>query len=338
MHISAREITLRTLTRGVMLGLIIGASNPAAAQTRWRLTHSVAADRWFDSMARLRLSPGGSLAWYGLTRGAVPSWQPDAARAITLEVLHFAPLYYPSASPSEFASAIRAGASGATAPTARASFLVAVLGATIVAPTDRALLASIGAFAESSATPTGVSAERLTALQAIWDSVYAPALAPFLRARKLEGGLLMVVPALGPEGRIFEGRPDDTGDNVIAVTDGARSTIAEAPLLAAVRELCASLVTTTLDRVVATPGGPKHDAAAATRASVRCGAKLIERSLPSRIERYHLLWSQFGGATSFDAAFPPLKNVDSAIDVALQEIFARSVTSLPLRSKEVVVR
>jgi hypothetical protein len=337
MHIFTREITLRTLTRGVMLVLMIGASHPAAAQARWRLTHSAAADRWFESMARLRLSPGGSLPWYGPTRGAVPSWQPAAARAITLEVLHFAPLYYPSASPSEFTSAIRAGASGATAPTARASFLVAVLSATIVAPTDRALLASIGVFAEGSATPTGVSAERLTALQAIWDSVYAPALVPFLRTRKLEGGLLMVVPALGPEGRIFEGHPDDTSDNVIAVTDGARSTIAEAPLLAAVRELCASLVTTTLDRAAAA-GGPIHNAAAATRASVRCGAKLIERALPSRVESYRLLWSQFGGATSFDAAFPPLKNVDSAIDVALQEIFARSFTSLPLRLKEVVAR
>ena len=166
----------------------------------------------------------------------------------------------------------------------------------------------------------------------------SPALAPFLRARKLEGGLLMVVPALGPEGRIFEGQPDDTGDNVIAVTDGARSTIAEAPLLAAVRELCASLVTQLLDRLAVAPGGPKHDAAAATRASVRCGAKLIERSLPSRTESYHLLWSQFGGATSFDAAFPSQKNVDSAIDGALQEIFARSVASLPFRSKEVVSR
>jgi hypothetical protein len=328
--ISASRITRRTLTRGVMLVLILGAVHPAAAQSRWRLTHSVAADRWFESIARLRLSPGGSLAWYSPTQGTVPSWQPEAARAATLEVLHFAPLYYPSASPSEFASAIRAGATGTSAPTARASFLVGILTATIVAPSDRALLASIGAFVESSPTPSGVSVQRLTALQAIWDSVYSPTLAPFLRARKLDGGLLMIVPALGPEGRIFEGRPDDSSDNVIAVTDGARSTIAEAPLLAAVRELCASLVTTTLDRLAAAPGGPKHDAAAATRASVRCGASLIERALPSRIERYHLLWSQFGGNTSFDAAFPPLRNVDSAIDVAIQKIFARSVTSLPL--------
>ena len=313
-NIFVRKITLRTLVRGVMLVVIVGAVHPAGAQTRWRLTHSIAADRWFEAMARLRLSPAGSLAWYGPTRGAVPSWQPDAARAVTLEVLHFAPLYYPSASPSEFASAVRAGASGAPAPTARASFLVAVLTATIVAPADRVLLAAIGTFAESGATPRGVSAERLTALQTIWDSAYAPALAPFLRARKLEGGLLMVVPALGPEGRIFEGQPDDTG------------------------ELCASLVTQLLDRLAVAPGGPKHDAAAATRASVRCGAKLIERSLPSRTESYHLLWSQFGGATSFDAAFPSQKNVDSAIDGALQEIFARSVASLPFRSKEVVSR
>ena len=304
------------------LGLVLAAS-PSWAQAHWRVASSAAADRWFAAMAQLDLPVPGAFAFYVKAPRPPPPWRSQAAQTRALDVLHFVPLYFPSATPAALVAGVRAAAQGLPAPTARASFLVSALQRTVTAANDRRLLSLVAGLADS--TPgmpnmPNMPNDRLTALQAMWDSTYAPVLAPYLSARRLDGGLLFVSPPLGPEGRIFEGRPEDRGDNVIAVGEVTDSGISEAPLLSAVREFCAPLITE-----LSAERRWHDDPAAAGRATVRCGLALIDRALPTRSAMYRALWARHAHTTKFSEGFPPHPDEDAAIDAALQRAFGAHV-------------
>ncbi|MBI3567077.1 MAG: hypothetical protein HY084_02585 [Gemmatimonadetes bacterium] len=291
------------------------AATAAQARARWRVTSSPAADRWFTAMARLALPTPGALAYYE-PAAAPPPWRARVARTPAFEVLHFVPLWYPSGTATDLTAAVRAAALDRAEPTPRAAFLVAALRRSI-APADRAALLRVAALVDSAEVP-GVPATRLASLQAVWDSAYAPALAPYLASRRLDGGVLFVSPPLGAEGRIFEGVPADRHDNVLAVGVARGSAVDEAPLLAAVRETCAPLVT----ELAADHRVWRDDPAAAGRATVRCGAALLDRALPARSAAYRVLWAWHAGARRYTDAFPPNAAEDAAIDAALRRAFA----------------
>ena len=280
-------------------GLVLAAT-PSWAQGHWRVASSAAADRWFSAMAQLDLPVPGALAFYVKSPRPPPSWRSEAVRAHALDVLHFVPLYFPSATVAALMGGVRAAAQGQPIPTPRATFLISVLQRTITTTNDRRLLSHIAALADSTASEPAVSDDRLTALQAIWDSTYAPALAPYLTARRLDGGLLFISKPLGPEGRIFEGRPEDRGDNVIAVGESTESGLSEAPLLSAVREMCAPLITTLSAEL-----RWHDDPITAGRATVRCGSALIDRALPTRSAMYRALWARHAHMAKFSEGFPP---------------------------------
>lgn len=286
------------------------------AQSGWRVVSAPAADRWFAAMARLDLPTPGVLGYYARSALPAPAWRSGVAHSPALEVLHFAPLYYPSGTAAALVNAARAAALDQPAPVPRASFVVGALRGTIVTPTDRRALLMIAALADS-AEVSPVPPARIAALQVAWDSAYAPALAPYLAARRLDGGVLMVSSPLGAEGRIFVGRPGDRGDNVIAVGTAWGSGVAEAPLLAAVRETCAPLVT----ELSADRPAWRDDPVAVSRATVRCGAALMDRAVPSRAAAYRALWAWHAGAQRFTEAFPPRPNEDAAIGAALDRAF-----------------
>jgi hypothetical protein len=63
----------------------------------------------------------------------------------------------------------------------------------------------------------------LSTLQETWDDRFAAALAGYLQGVKLEQGIIVVTPPLGPEGRIFEGDPANRSDNLIAVRAAHRA-------------------------------------------------------------------------------------------------------------------
>ena len=301
------------------IGLALAAS-PSWAQAHWRVTSSAVADRWFAAMAQLDLPVPGTLAFYLRAPRPPPSWRSEAVQTHALDVLHFVPLYFPSATPATLIAGLRAAATGLPAPTARASFLVSALHRTITAPSDRRLLILAAGLADSAPATPPIPEHRLIALQAIWDSVYAPVLAPYLSAQRLDGGLIFISPFLGPEGRIFEGRPEDRGDNVIAVGESTESGISEAPLLSAVRELCAPLITTSSAEL-----RWHDDPVTAARATVRCGCALIDRALPSRSAMYRALWARHAHTATFSEGFPPNPGEDAAIDSALQRAFGARV-------------
>ena len=302
------------------LGLAFAAS-PSWAQAHWRVASSAAADRWFSAMALLDLPVPGTLSFYITVPRPPPRWRSDATRAPALDVLHFVPLYFPTATPAALFAGVRAAAEGQPAPSPRATFLVNALQRTITTTNDRRLLSLIAALADSTVGGPAMPDDRLAALQATWDFTYAPALAPYLSARRLDGGLLFVSQPLGPEGRIFEGRPDDRGDNVIAVGESTDSGLSEAPLLAAVRELCAPLIT----ELSADRHTWQGDPSAAGRATVRCGCALIDRALPTRSAMYRTLWARLAHTATFSESFPPNPGEDAAIDSALQHAFGAHV-------------
>ena len=329
----ARRLRSRALAAVTAVGLLSGVANGLGAQAHWVVARSAAADRWFGAAAELELPVPGSLRFYVPGARSSPAWRDAATRAHALEIVHFAPLYYPSATPAELIGAARAASEGRPAPAPRATLLVGALQQTIAGPRDRELLSNFVAFAErvrAGPAVSPVSTERLAALQRAWDSTYAPALAPFLASRRLDGGLLLVVPSIAAEGRIFTGRWADRTDNVIAVGDHAGIDIPDAPLLAAVRELCAPLVTelSTSGRArttgTAIAGALHDDPASASRASVRCGAALLDTALPSRAATYRALWARLAGVARFTDAFPPDVAADTVIGIAIRGAFASS--------------
>ncbi|MDE3097682.1 MAG: hypothetical protein KGK07_16975, partial [Chloroflexota bacterium] len=59
----------------------------------------------------------------------------------------------------------------------------------------------------------------------------------------------------------------------------------------------------------------------ASQATVRCGAAVVDRTLPSRAASYRTFWARQAGARRYDDAFPPRPSEDAAIDAALRRAF-----------------
>ena len=279
-------------------------------------------------MAALDLPTPGALPFYA-ARGRAPEALRTAMRSDrAFDILHFAPLYFPSATPAALIAVVRAvGVDPPAGTAARGRFLLGALTASFPKPDQRSRLFALADFADGLAEEPPVAAGRLVALQSRWNADFAPALAPYLRAHRLDGGVILVVPALGAEGRIFAGRPDDRGDNVIAVGDHPSARDGDAPLFAAIRELCFATVTPALAALTAAPNATD----AATRASagaVRCGAALLDLTLPLRAPAYRAFWASLARTDAFDAAFPP----DAALDSAITSALRRDVRGMARRS------
>ena len=274
----------------------------------WRFAAPEAGAAWFQALDALHLASPGALPFYR-TPGS-----PQSALARTIssgsgyEILHFVPLYYPSASPAALARALRDAAASSAVPSApRAAFLVGVLRATL--PTD-ALRAPLAALADAleHSQPATVSTAAIERWQHEWDRRFASALAPFLHAERLDGGMVMISAALGPEGRLFAGRPDDRSDNVAAVGTLDAPPDADVPLFALVRELCFPVVSRAADQAPALRASRADAARRSSMAAVRCGAELLDRLLPAEAAAYRDHWRHATGlsdGTDFDSLFPP---------------------------------
>jgi hypothetical protein len=277
-------------------------------------------------LADARAPGAGAFAFVAPTAAPMPL-PSSTARALAasrdFEILHFVPLYHPSADRAALASALRAAAvTPARAPTARAEFLVAALTQSLSADARRAHLPALAAALEERRVeaPDPV---RLAALQRALDSLYRPALLPWLRAERLDAGRLIVSPSIGPEGRLFAATAD-RADNLAAVGAFPRDPDPEAPLLAFAREICFPVVTRASQGA---RGFSVADAASARRAglaAVRCGAQLLDTLLPSRAEAYRAFWLRQSGAPEgrarFEQIFPPDEALTAAITAAVRRV------------------
>ena len=308
------------LAIGAVAALFVAlAAAPAHAQ--WRIASSPAANAWYDVLDLLRLGGRGALP---LTRTPGDPVAP-LARVLAAErfdLLQFVPLYYPSATPAALADALE-DAAGSSAPRApRAQFLVGAIRSALPDARDRQRVAEL-AVALRRTMPQGADPARLTAWQSDWDRRFAAALGPFLARERLDGGILWVVPSLGPEGRLFAGVPADRRDNLIAVGEPRANDDADAPLFAAVRELCFPLVSRVADRMAdftKRAGGAPQAERRASIAAVRCGAELLDRFASAESKAYRAHWLRVGAGDAFDARYPPDPILSAPVLAALSEL------------------
>ena len=292
----------------------------------WRITAPDASAAWFTLLAELRLGGAGAFPFVSATGTRHPLATTLAGRR-EFEVLHFVPLYYPSASRAALADALRAAAvTPARAPAPRAELVVAVLVNALSVDARREVLPAL-ATAYEAVQPVLPAPDRLARWQERLDVLYAPALEPWLRAERLDAGRLIVSEAIGAEGRIFAGTTD-RADNLIAVGTSSDDPDPDAPLLAFTRELCYPAVTRAAARA---PGFNAADPASARRtslAAVRCGADLLDRLLPARADAYRAFWLRRTGQpaelTRFDAVFPADPALRADLTASLGRVAATS--------------
>jgi hypothetical protein len=292
---------------------------------RWTVRAPDAALAWFALLADLRLQGAGPFPLVASPPGPAPPSFRELATGVAareFEVLHFVPLYHPSADRGALAAAIRAAASTpARAPAPRAELVVAVLSRSISADARRDRLPAI-ADALGQVRHTAPSPDRMAAWQQRLDSLYLPALAPWLRAERLDAGTLIVSPAIGAEGRLFAGTAD-RADNLVAVGTFPDDPESDAPLLAFARELCFPAVTRAAGAARGFDAADPRSARRASIAAVRCGAELLDRLVPSRAAAYRAFWLRRAGTRDggdFDAAFPADPALRESLAAALRRV------------------
>lgn len=309
--------------------LIAGVGTPVDAQrrattpARWTVVAPDGALAWFELMADLRLPGAGAFPLVDVRdRPIAPAERALAdalARTRESEILHFAPLYHPSADRTALAAALRGAASTPPrAPTPRAELLVGALSRSLAGDLRSARLPELAAALERRPKVVPPATARIRLLQRELDSLYLPALAPWLELERLDAGHLIVAPGIGTEGRIFSGT-QDRSDNQVAVGDFAADADPYAPLLAFVRELCFPAVTRASQGVAGFDASNADGARRASLAAVRCGAALLDARLPSRADAYRAFWSR-RAAADFDRAFPADPAIAGAVDRAIARL------------------
>lgn len=316
MNIAISRNTRQTLAVAVVLAFLV----PATAAAQWRLASPPAAASWFHVLDSIGVAGTGAFRFTASGAERPTELGRALSRGGRYDILHFVPLYYPSAGTAALADAV-AQAAGNDSPSApRAQFLVGALRQALPSSATRAPLLVLADGVRRSAARR-VTAETLDALQAHWNRALAPALAAFLHDQQLDAGLLWVIPALGPEGRLFAGVATDRTDNIVAVA--ASPADSHGPLYAAVRELCFPLVSRTAEvsrEFRRTAGSPADDARRAGIAAVRCGAELLDRVAPAEAGPYRAHWLRVANrGAAFDAAFP----ADAVLAPSIRAALAR---------------
>jgi hypothetical protein len=293
----------------------LGAPPSLAGQRAWTLVEAPHVDLWFHGLAVVGFGGFGPLPLYDAGYAArmrrvkdslgvsptVLDRQAERLRSAfeqdsNFEVLHFVPLYFAAADREGMLEALRAVArqrAGIPSVTdARTRFGAAAVASVLRSPEERRLLGELvdaldrewrqfygGYWAQRSER----AAPRVAALQAEWDARFAPALAGYLSELRLDRGIVFLSPALGSDGRIFEGDPADRGDNLVAVRFPEADDAADLPLHAAMRELCYPAVRRALGEAGRATGSTPADRIGAERTSgSRRGAGACRARAPHR--------------------------------------------------------
>lgn len=235
----------------------------------------------------------------------------------TFEVLHFLPLYFGLSDVGEMLDAIERVAEGGE-PTDFGSGIVASV---FRSRSQRRLLVRFVAALRVEwetfyrAYWTESRTQRTRALgeaQRLWGQELAPVLQRFLDTRGLAGGVVVASEAVGQEGRVFSGDPSDPSDNMAAVMLDPEAGADAALLL--VRELCYPLVSQAVERLHLGAGDRVFAERMSSRASVRCGAMLLERHASRYAEPYRRLFLGAVGETdSSTETFERMFQVDEAL-------------------------
>jgi hypothetical protein len=289
-----------------------GAEHPDSG---WTVRASAAADLWFHGMAVARLYDAERpLPLYNVEyvervqavkreRGistALDSLGPAIRRQFfrsdAPDFFHFVPMYFSRTRPQRMLTALGAVANQRIRDTILNQPDVR-LGAAAVAAQMTALDARrlVDRFVEALQDEWDrfyegywqerrrVEADRYAEIRDMWATRLGPSLTPFLSRAHLEGGVILLSPPLGLEGRMDEGDSFDGHDNMVAVWLPPGAHGADRSTFVVLKELCFALV----NRVpMSVTGSSREQEAVRARAAVRCGHLLLEFYEPTLLARY----------------------------------------------------
>jgi hypothetical protein len=310
-------------------------ASPAHAQLpvpgAWTFVSSPHADLWFHGLAVVGFEGFTPVPLYSrdyaaqvraakTERGMAPTALDSLAGALrgslerdsTFELFHFIPLYFGVSSVTEMLGALNDVARGRR-PTdfgsgAVASVLTSRRQRRVLGEYVRALELEWDLFYREYWEETrAATARHIVASQQLWNRRLGPVLDSFLRARRAIGGVALVSPAVGPEGRVFGGQPGRPDDHVVAVMLAPRDSLAAALLL--VRELCYPLATELTERLQIGVADRVFAERVSSRVAIRCGAMLLDRYVPDLTAAYRELYlaataQEARGEDAFMRAFP----------------------------------
>lgn len=357
LHSSGRHARLALALASLWLAPALVPAPAAAQQSapRWVVNRDAFADLWYHGLAVVGGARYGPLPLYApeyvvqvreakrrfaLATGVPLATPLDAAaprlrRAFAsdsaFDVLHFVPLYFMGESPVEVLAAFRSALGGVSVASnspsslrARVAMIVASFPEARQRRTLRAFVTALDdewrLFVRTDRETRPPDEHALLALQRAWDGTIAPPLRDWLASGGRPGGLIVVAPAVGAEGRVA--RIDKR--TIVVVGAALPGGVPVAPLLSAVRELAFPL----LDVAPAATalGRPGDLEAQREIAAVRAGAMVLEARAPALVADYRQLFTTAAGGVSgraFERRFP----LDSASEAALRAVVAHDVAA-----------
>jgi hypothetical protein len=261
------------------------------------------------------------------------------------EVLHFLPLYFAEATRTEVSAALETLAvTGEGIPTGvptRARFGTAAIGAVLSSPGQRALLGEFISVLSaewegflSSYRREGLPArdEVQAEAQTIWDREFGPELGPLLQELDLAGGTVFLSPAIGVEGRIFSGVPQNRQDNILVVSDPTTGADARTVIFSMLREVSFPLVRQALASALEAEQGRGEAERLAARAAIQTGALILQEFLPRQVPAYKTFFLSRAGRTGvptegLSGAFQEAYPLEGTSVETLREAIRETVTN-----------
>jgi hypothetical protein len=147
----------------------------------------------------------------------------------------------------------------------------------------------------------------------------------------MEGGSVALSPAIGAEGRVFGGLPQDPGDNVLVVARPSGPEKTREAVFAILRELSFPMVRRAVEAWGQGPQARDEGERLAAVAAVRSGALILEAFLPEEAHAYREFFlSRLGRSAprgALESAFREAYALDSALETALRDVINTTTTT-----------
>ena len=314
------------------------------APTGWTFQPRESTDLWYHMLAVIAADQPGPLGLYsadyashirevkrdlGVFPTRLDSLASDLNKRIgdgtgTLQVIHFLPLYVPALSVADLFALLEEpdGANGIKTFGYRLDSRVA----NIVREIGRVMRHEYEVFFQDYWKNYEKSNRyRYDAVQTFWDRALGTVLDEYLDDRRLNGGLAMPSPPVGPEGRITNPDPTNRTTNVVAMQFPLSANRPEATAFFFLKELCFLIVD---DRAIGRQGSSTPDFENQQRtAAVRCGAIILDEYDPVLALQYRRAFLDAVGAeeSATKAAFDRVYYLDPSTlrRVEVQVLFPR---------------
>jgi hypothetical protein len=300
------------------------AAQSTTDEPGWLVQTAAHIDLWYHGLAVISADQPGPLGLYSADyasrireikreRGVYPtrldSMVPDLRDGVAAANadLHFLPMYFERSTPEQFLETVRAVAGrrpeNANLGQPQDRFYVIRLTQIFSTGRSRRLLEQLADALETEwevfyesywQELTAREEPRYDAMQSMWDSLFVPALGPYLEQRKLTAGSVYPAAALGPEGRIVDDDEGDPRDQVVAVQMPLSADGPEPSVFAFLKELCFLLVDPADIGIETNDRDELEDLR--RRVAVRCGHLVLQFYAPTLTAGYRRVFLDAVGA------------------------------------------